>query len=120
LWNSLAQDCFSCGSCNTTCPTCYCFDVQDNWNLDQKTGERSRYWDACLTEDFSKVSLGAGAQENFREEKAERFRHRFMRKATYLNKELGGPACVGCGRCSQSCTADIADPVTVINKIMEG
>jgi formate hydrogenlyase subunit 6/NADH:ubiquinone oxidoreductase subunit I len=119
FWEALAEDCFSCGSCNIVCPTCYCFDVQDNWNLDQVSGARTRYWDACLTEDFAKVSLGGGATENFREERAERFRHRIMRKASYLNEKLGGPACVGCGRCSAACTSDIADPVNVINKIME-
>jgi sulfhydrogenase subunit beta (sulfur reductase) len=119
LWKELATDCFSCGSCNTVCPTCYCFDVQDTWNVDQKSGLRTRYWDACLTEDFAKISLGAGATENFREEPGERFRHRIMRKAAYLNQKLGGPACVGCGRCSSACTADIADPVRVISRIME-
>jgi len=119
LWTKFAQDCFSCGSCNTVCPTCYCFDVIDWWHVDQKSGARTRHWDACLTEDFAKISLGAGATENFREERAERFRHRFMRKAAYLNEKLGGPACVGCGRCSAACTADIADPTAVINSIPE-
>ena len=118
MWSEFATDCFSCGSCNTVCPTCYCFDVQDTWNVDQKSGQRTRYWDACLTEEFATISLGAGGTENFREERGERFRHRFMRKAAYLNAKLGGPACVGCGRCSAACTADIADPVHVINKIM--
>jgi sulfhydrogenase subunit beta (sulfur reductase) len=119
LWERLAQDCFSCGSCNVVCPTCYCFDVQDHWNLDQRSGGRTRYWDACLTEEFAKVSLGAGAAENFRESRGERFRHRFMRKAAYLNKKLGGPACVGCGRCSVACTAGIAGPPAVIDQVME-
>ena len=118
LWDDLAADCFSCGSCNTVCPTCYCFDVQDTWNVDQVSGNRTRYWDACLTEDFAKVSLGDGASENFRETRGARFRHRIMRKAVYLNPKLGGPACVGCGRCSAACTADIADPARVINHIM--
>ncbi len=118
LWTSLAADCFSCGTCNTVCPTCYCFDVQDTWNVDQTSGQRTRYWDGCLTEDFAKCSLGEGACENFREQRGQRFRHRIMRKATYLNEKLGGPACVGCGRCSAGCTADIADPVRVINQIM--
>jgi ferredoxin len=119
LWEHLSKDCFSCGSCNIVCPTCYCFDVQDNWNIDQTSGVRYRQWDACLTEDFAKVSLGPTGHENFREERAERFRHRIMRKATYLNTKLGGPACTGCGRCSTSCVPDIADPVNAINKIME-
>ena len=119
LWNELAKDCFSCGTCNTVCPTCYCFDMHDKWNLDQKSGERIRYWDACLTSEFAQVSLGAGTSENFRNTRGERFRHRIMRKAVYLNDKLGGPACVGCGRCSTSCTADIADPARVYNRIME-
>jgi len=118
LWNDLAADCFSCGSCNTVCPTCYCFDVQDTWNVDQTSGQRTRYWDGCLTEGFAECSLGEGACENFREERGARFRHRIMRKTVYLNPKLGGPACVGCGRCSAACTADIADPVRVIDRIM--
>ena len=69
LWAALAADCFSCGTCNTVCPTCYCFDVQDTWNVDQTSGQRTRYWDGCLTEDFAKFSLGEGACENFREER---------------------------------------------------
>lgn len=28
VWDEEAKDCFSCGSCNIVCPTCYCFDVQ--------------------------------------------------------------------------------------------
>ncbi len=118
LWSELAEDCFSCGSCNTVCPTCYCFDVQDTWNVDAVSGQRTRYWDACLTADFAQVSLGEGATENFRGSRGERFRHRFMRKSVYLNDKLGQPACVGCGRCSAACTADIADPVRVIDRIM--
>lgn len=119
LWDELSLTCFSCGTCNIVCPTCYCFDVQDNWNLDQVSGQRGRAWDGCLLEDFAKVSLGAGACENFREHRNQRYRHRMMRKAAYLNEKLGGPACVGCGRCSAQCVPDIADPVHIIESIME-
>jgi formate hydrogenlyase subunit 6/NADH:ubiquinone oxidoreductase subunit I len=118
LWDELAMDCFSCGSCNLVCPTCYCFDVRDSWNIDQTTGQRTRYWDACLTREFAAVTMAGGQKENFRGHHASRFRHRFMRKAAYLHDKLGGPACTGCGRCSAACTADIADPVRVLNAIM--
>ncbi|HNT29953.1 MAG TPA: 4Fe-4S dicluster domain-containing protein [bacterium] len=118
LWEEASQDCFSCGSCNTTCSTCYCFDVQDTWNIDQKSGKRYRRWDACMTTEFAEVSVQGGT-ENFRETKAARYRHRMMRKAAYLNDKLGGPACVGCGRCSGACTADIANPVNFIDKLMK-
>ncbi len=119
LWGELSLDCFSCGSCNTVCPTCYCFDMKDLWNLDQMSGSRSRYWDACLTKEFAAISMPGGLKENFREHHRSRFRHRFMRKGAYLNEKLGSPACTGCGRCSMACTADIADPVRVVTTIME-
>lgn len=118
IWDELSKDCFSCGSCNLVCPTCYCFDVQDEWGLGADNGKRYRRWDACLTSEFSQVSVQGGA-ENFREDRAERYRHRFMRKTAYLNDKLGAPACVGCGRCAGACTADIADPVKTITRIME-
>ena len=120
IWEEMSKDCFSCGTCNIVCPTCYCFDVQDVWNLDQVTGCRSRTWDGCLLEDFAQVSLGGGHTENFREHRHERYRHRVMRKTAYLNERLGGPACVGCGRCSVGCVPDIADPVKIVDRIMEG
>lgn len=120
VWEDLAKDCFSCGTCNIVCPTCYCFDVQDTWNLDQVSGVRTRCWDGCLLEDFSTVSLGGGSIHNFRTQRAERYRHRAMRKTAYLNEKLNSPACVGCGRCSANCVPDIADPVHIIDKIMEG
>jgi sulfhydrogenase subunit beta (sulfur reductase) len=119
MWKELAHECFSCGSCNIVCPTCYCFDVQDTWNLDQTSGVRTRSWDGCLLDDFAKVSLGGGHQENFREHRHQRYRHRVMRKMTYLNAKLDGPACVGCGRCSISCVPDIADPVKAVDRIMK-
>ncbi|NQU41130.1 MAG: 4Fe-4S dicluster domain-containing protein [Lentisphaerae bacterium] len=118
VWEAFAEKCFSCGSCNIVCCTCYCFDVQDEWNVDGVSGSRFRLWDACLTREFSEVT-SPGGSENFREERGERYRHRFMRKAAYLNEQLGGPACTGCGRCSGACTANIANPTTVINKLLE-
>lgn len=118
VWEEFAEDCFSCGSCNIVCCTCYCFDVQDEWNVDGVSGKRFRLWDACLTSEFAEVT-GPGGSENFRGERGERYRHRFMRKAAYLNDQLGGPACTGCGRCSGACTSNIANPVTIINKVLE-
>lgn len=119
LWNHLAADCFSCGSCNTVCPTCYCFNIEDKWHTDQVSGERVRYWDSCMTEDFAKISIGGGNTENFRENHGQRMRHRMMRKLVYLNEKLGMQACVGCGRCASACTADIASPVQIVNALLK-
>ena len=36
VWEERAKTCFSCGSCINVCPTCYCFDVQDDVSWDLK------------------------------------------------------------------------------------
>ncbi len=115
LWANKAEKCLSCGSCNLVCPTCYCFDVQDVTELNLRKGERIRTWDGCLLEDFAKVATG----ENFREDRASRYRHRFMRKGKFLHERFGFIACVGCGRCASGCLPDIADPVEVYNTLKE-
>ncbi|MBM4103363.1 MAG: Ni/Fe hydrogenase subunit beta [Planctomycetes bacterium] len=116
VWEEKARLCYSCGSCNQVCPTCYCFDVQDRVNWDLKTGTRVRCWDGCLLENFATVA----GNHNFRKDRSARFRHRLYRKAKYVPEKIGGQiACVGCGRCVTACTADIANPVTVYNRLME-
>lgn len=115
IWGDLAAKCLSCGSCNMVCPTCYCFDVKDEMDLDLDHGTRNRQWDGCVLKDFAKVGSG----ENFRESRAARFRHRFYRKGLFLQKALKDLACVGCGRCASACLSDIADPVRVFNQLME-
>ena len=116
VWEEKAKTCYSCGSCNTTCPTCYCFDVQDQVNWDLKTGQRERSWDGCLLENFANVA----GDHNFRSPREARFRHRLYRKGKYVPTKIGGQiACVGCGRCINGCIPDIANPVAVYNRILE-
>jgi len=116
VWEEKAKTCFSCGSCNQVCPTCYCFNVQDDINWDMKTGKRQRVWDGCLLTGFTKV---AGDHE-FRANRADRFRHRLYRKAKYVPAKIGGEiACVGCGRCIDACLPDIANPVNIYNRLID-
>lgn len=115
VWEEKAQRCFSCGSCNLVCPTCYCFDVHDDveWNLQK--GQRYRVWDGCLLSEFAVVAGG----HNFRRNRADRYRHRYYRKGKYVPEKIGEVACVGCGRCITACTANIANPVEVYNKLVD-
>jgi len=116
IWEHNAALCYSCGSCNMVCPTCYCFDVQDNVDWTLENGERVRKWDACLLRDFAQVAGG----HNFRRRREERYRHRYYRKGQYLWKRMRQIACVGCGRCTTACTAKIANPVELYNALVEG
>jgi ferredoxin len=103
VWDKIGKICYGCGSCNTVCPTCYCFDVRDEMTTNLKSGERVRVWDACTLEDFSKVAGG----HSFRGSRAARLRHRFNRKFNYLAERNGALSCVGCGRCSRTCLVEI-------------
>ncbi|MCF7956990.1 MAG: 4Fe-4S dicluster domain-containing protein [Phycisphaerae bacterium] len=115
VWEEKAASCFSCGSCNQVCPTCYCFNVQDDVSWDLKSGTRSRAWDGCLLENFANVA----GDHNFRKKRNDRFRHRLYRKGKYVPEKLGiGTACVGCGRCITACVPGIANPVDIYNTLL--
>jgi len=105
-WEDQSETCLSCGSCIMVCPTCFCFDVKDEVALNMKTGERIRTWDGCMLTDFAVVAGG----ENFRHDKASRYRHRIFRKGKYVLERYGMVGCVGCGRCTTACLPDIASP----------
>jgi sulfite reductase subunit B len=113
IWEKRSQKCMECSSCTMVCPTCYCYDVQDDVSLDLKKGERYRTWDGCLIRDFTKIGSG----EVFRDDISKRYRHRFYRKGNYLPERYGFVACVGCGRCGIACLPDIASPCDVINDL---
>lgn len=106
--------CFSCGSCVLVCPTCICFDVRDNVDLSLKKGQRYRTWDGCTLENFATCAGG----HNFRQNASDRLRHRLFRKTVYLKERFGITGCVGCGRCTAACTADIASIVETVGDIV--
>jgi sulfhydrogenase subunit beta (sulfur reductase) len=112
LWEELGEICLACGQCTLVCPTCFCFNVYDEVELNLQDGERWRRWDSCQLDEFARVAGG----ESFRRHQAARLRHRFMRKGRYLIEKYGELGCVGCGRCARSCLVDIS-PVNVFNEL---
>ncbi len=113
VWRETALRCHSCGTCNISCPTCYCFDVDDQTLLGSPEGVRLRKWDSCQFLSFTTVAGG----EAFREKRNDRVRHRMSRKFAYIMDEKSRPFCVGCGRCVRQCTADI-NIVDVMNALL--
>ncbi len=102
FWDDLAFACINCGTCTFVCPTCWCFDIQDETKLKEST--RYRNWDTCMSPLFTRHATG----HNPRGEKTQRVRQRFMHKLKYfLDKYDQGIMCVGCGRCVKSCPVNI-------------
>jgi sulfhydrogenase subunit beta (sulfur reductase) len=102
FWDDVAFACINCGTCTFLCPTCWCFDIQDE--VTRKQGDRIRNWDSCM---FPLFTLHASGH-NPRAEKVQRVRQRFMHKLKYyVDKYNNGVACVGCGRCVNHCPVNI-------------
>jgi formate hydrogenlyase subunit 6/NADH:ubiquinone oxidoreductase subunit I len=101
VWVEQSLRCLGCGACAFVCPTCSCFDIQDE--RQRYSGVRLRTWDSC---GFGLFTLHASGH-NPRAKQSERWRQRVMHKFSYQPERLGVLGCVGCGRCSRSCPADM-------------
>ncbi len=102
FWEEVSFACINCGTCTYLCPTCWCFDIQDENR--GKQGMRIRNWDSCM---FPLFTLH-GSGHNPRGKKVQRVRQRFMHKLKYyVDKYEDGIQCVGCGRCVQHCPVNI-------------
>ncbi len=102
FWDDVAFACINCGTCTFSCPTCWCFDIQDEVN--GKSGVRMKNWDSCMFPIFTVHTTG----HNPRDTKTQRVRQRFMHKLKYfVDKYHTGIMCVGCGRCVRQCPVNI-------------
>ena len=102
FWEEVAFGCLNCGTCTYLCPTCWCFDIQDE--VSGKEGDRIRNWDSCM---FPLFTLH-GSGHNPRDQKVQRVRQRFMHKLKYyVDKYDDGVQCSGCGRCVRYCPVNI-------------
>jgi ferredoxin len=102
FWEDVSFACINCGTCTFSCPTCWCFDIQDE--VHGKSGLRMRNWDSCMFPIFTVHTTG----HNPRGTKLQRVRQRFMHKLKYfVDKYDSGIMCVGCGRCIRQCPVNI-------------
>jgi len=102
FWEDVGFPCINCGTCTYVCPTCWCFDIQDENS--GKRGVRLRNWDSCMYPLFTLHGTGHNPREN----KIQRARQRFMHKLKYyVDKYEDGIQCVGCGRCIRLCPVNI-------------
>ena len=109
IWDDLGKRCIQCGKCTIACPVCFCFRMYDQAGLQKDTGQRGRCWDSCFYNEFTQVA-GANPESSkhrFLNKTAEKiyfwYEHHFVRTPTSYSV----PGCVGCGRCTRTCPADI-------------
>lgn len=95
------MSCVGCGICTFSCPTCHCFDIQDEGGY--KEGRRIKNWDSCQFALFTLHTSG----HNPRSTQGDRYRQRLMHKFKIYNEKFNRYLCVGCGRCSRNCPEDI-------------
>ena len=101
VWGRIHEKCVGCGACTYLCPTCHCFDIQDE--QEDKEGRRVRNWDSCMSPTFTLHASGHNPRESGRE----RWRQRAMHKFNYYPTKFGPFACVGCGRCVKDCPTGV-------------
>ncbi|MDP6627409.1 MAG: 4Fe-4S dicluster domain-containing protein [Methanopyri archaeon] len=97
VWGDLAQTCVGCYACTYLCPTCHCFDIQDEKRGTK--GRRIRVWDSCSNPEYTAHASGY----NPRPGRKNRMRNRILHKYQYYPDNFGVIACVGCGRCIDNC-----------------
>jgi sulfhydrogenase subunit beta (sulfur reductase) len=115
IWEQLGDKCLACGACSMVCPTCYCFDVHDELEPNQQFGRRVRVWDSCQYKEFAEVAHG----QNFRATRSSRVKYRYYHKQWGYLSKFERVLCVGCGRCTRACKADI-NPVKVVHALETG
>jgi ferredoxin len=113
VWDQEAMRCIECGICTFLCPTCHCFDINDEVSATYPVkGKRVRTWDTCQYPDFTMHSSG----HNPRADKASRLRQRVAHKFQYFVENYDQFLCTGCGRCITDCPVGI-DIIDVVNKV---
>jgi formate hydrogenlyase subunit 6/NADH:ubiquinone oxidoreductase subunit I len=103
FWEEVAEKCLSCAACAYLCPTCHCFDVQDEKAPGAEKGRRVRIWDSCMFPLFTREASGHNSRPGGRG----RMRQRIMHKFHYFIENYDRVGCVGCGRCVRSCPVNL-------------
>jgi len=115
LWEEKTFQCLGCGTCTFLCPTCHCFDIQDESVFDG--GTRRKNWDGCQFGLFTLHTSG----HNPRSTQPQRYRQRILHKYSIYPDKFGKILCTGCGRCVAHCPVNLSlyDVVASVQELAE-
>lgn len=115
LWEALGRRCLGCSICSYVCPSCSCFDINDDG--DAFCGTRCRSWDSCT---FARFTMHASGH-NPRATQPSRYRQRVLHKFAYFPLQHEKRfMCVGCGRCLKLCPVGLDIHETVGRAVAAG
>ena len=97
FWPAETLACLGCGACAYTCPTCHCFDIVDEGNIER--GVRARNWDSCQFGMFTLHASGHNPRPNQPARQRQRIDHKFRIYPEKFDEIL----CTGCGNCTRNC-----------------
>ncbi|NTV05317.1 MAG: hydrogenase [Chlorobiaceae bacterium] len=112
VWEKWGAKCLNCGTCAMVCPSCYCYSVEERFNIDLKGASRNRKLYSCNLVDFAVVAGG----HNFRPKNGDRLKYRYYHQHRGFAENANQQICVGCNRCGRACLAGI-NPKDVINDL---
>jgi ferredoxin len=116
VWKKWGEKCLSCGTCANVCPTCYCYGVEEQVDLDLQRASKIKHLHSCNLIDFAEVAGG----HNFRPQSHVRLKYRYYHKHRGFVEAFEESLCVGCGRCGEACLADINVPEVIASVRGEG
>jgi sulfhydrogenase subunit beta (sulfur reductase) len=112
VWDKWGAKCLNCGTCAMVCPTCYCYSVDEHFDIDLKGASRNRQLYSCNLVDFAVVAGG----HNFRPKNGDRLKYRYYHQHRGFAENANQQICVGCNRCGRACLTGI-NPKAVINDL---
>lgn len=112
LWDKLDKICLACGKCSIVCPTCFCFDFEDEPKENSIT--RQRIWGNCFYPNFTQIAGGQDYTKTVNKKLQFWYEHKFVR----IPAEYKVPGCVSCNRCIGVCPVgiDITKNLNQLNK----
>jgi len=102
VWDELDKICLACGKCSIVCPTCFCYNLEDEM-ADSDKSQRLKKWGNCFYPEFTEIAGGFDFTASVKRKILFWYEHKFVR----IPEQYKVPGCVSCLRCFKVCPVAI-------------